>query len=67
MRLLSVNVSLPKEVPYQGKTVSTGILRNRLGRVKLRRLNLEGTGRPTATSTGINKAVYAYPFEHYEY
>jgi MOSC domain-containing protein YiiM len=41
MRLLSVNVSLPKEVPYQGKKVSTGIFKEPVGRrVMLRRLNL---------------------------
>lgn len=69
MRLLSVNVSLPKEVPYQGKTVSTGIFKVPVGkRVMLRRLNLEGDGQADRNvHGGINKAVYAYPFEHYEY
>jgi MOSC domain-containing protein YiiM len=69
MRLLSVNVSLPKEVPYQGKTVSTGIFKEPVGgRVMLRRLNLEGDGQADRNvHGGINKAVYAYPFEHYEY
>ena len=37
MKLLSVNVSLPKEVPYKGKTIRTGIFKKAVqGRVKLR-------------------------------
>lgn len=69
MILLSVNVSLPKEVPYQGRTVSTGIFKEPVGRrVMLRRLNLEGDGQADRNlHGGINKAVYAYPFEHYAY
>jgi MOSC domain-containing protein YiiM/NAD(P)-dependent dehydrogenase (short-subunit alcohol dehydrogenase family) len=69
MRLISVNVSLPKEVPYQGKTVSTGIFKEPVGRrVMLRTLNLEGDGQADRNvHGGINKAAYAYPFEHYEY
>lgn len=69
MRLLSVNVSLPTEVPYQGRMVSTGIFKEPVGRrVTLRRLNLEGDGQADPNfHGGINKAVYAYPFEHYEY
>ena len=68
MRLLSVNVSLPKEVHYQGKTVSTGIFKEPVGkRVMLRKLNLDGDGQADRNvHGGINKAAYAYPFEHYE-
>jgi MOSC domain-containing protein YiiM len=69
MRLLSVNVSLPKDVPYRGQTVSTGIFKEHVdGRVMLRMLNLEGDRQADRTvHGGINKAVYAYPYEHYEY
>ncbi len=69
MRLISVNVSLPKKVPYQGRTVSTGIFKEPVGgRVMVRRLNLEGDGQADRNvHGGINKAVYAYPFEHYAY
>ena len=69
MRLLSVNVSQAKEVPYQGKTVTTGIFKEPVGgRVMLRSLNLEGDGQADRNvHGGINKAVYAYPNEHYEY
>ena len=45
MKLLSVNVSLPREVPHGGKTVTTGIFKEPVdGRVMLRRLNLDGDG-----------------------
>ncbi len=45
MKLLSVNVSLPKEVPYKGKTVRTGIFKEAVqGRVKLGGLNLDCPG-----------------------
>jgi MOSC domain-containing protein YiiM len=69
MRLISVNVTLPKEVPYQGKTVSTGIFKEPVGaQVMLRTLNLEGDGQADRNvHGGINKAAYAYPFEHYDY
>ncbi len=41
MKLLSINVSMPKEVPYKGKTITTGIFKEPVeGRVMLRELNL---------------------------
>jgi MOSC domain-containing protein YiiM len=69
MRLISVNVSLPKDIPYRGNTVSTGIFKEPVGgRVTLGRLNLEGDGQADRkVHGGVDKAVYAYPFEHYEY
>jgi len=69
MKLLSVNVSLPKEVSCQGRTVSTGIFKEPVkGRVRLRWQNLDGDGQADRTvHGGINKAAHAYPFEHYAY
>ncbi len=69
MRLLSVNVSLPKEVPYKGKTVRTGIFKEAAqGRVKLGGLNLDGDGQADLVGHGgIYKAVHAYSIENYEY
>jgi len=69
MQLLSVNVGLPREVSWKGKTVMTGIFKEPVqGRVMLRSLNLEGDGQADLTvHGGLDKAVYAYPVEHYDY
>jgi MOSC domain-containing protein YiiM len=43
MKLVSVNVGLPREVLSKGKTVSTGIFKEPVaGRIMLRTLNLDG-------------------------
>lgn len=67
MKLLSVNVSKPKAVSYNGKTIHTGIFKVPVnGRVALRRFNLDGDGQGDLTvHGGVDKAVYAYPHEHY--
>ena len=69
MKILSLNVGLPREITWQGKTVTTGIFKNPVaGRVMLRTLNLDGDGQADLTvHGGITKAVYAYPSEHYEF
>ncbi len=69
MKLLSVNVSLPKEVPYRDKTTTTGIFKEPVsGRVMLRTLNLDGDGQADLKAHGgIDKAVYAYSIENYDY
>ncbi len=56
-------------MPWKGKTVSTGIFKEPVaGRVALRRLNLEGDGQADlSVHGGVEKAVYAYPAEHYPY
>jgi MOSC domain-containing protein YiiM len=69
MRILSVNVALPREVTWQGKLVTTGIFKEPIeGSVMLRTLNLDGDGQADLTvHGGATKAVYAYPSEHYDY
>ena len=69
MKLLSVNVSLPKEVPYKGKAIRTGIYKEPVqGRVMLRRLNLDGDGQADLVGHGgIYKAVHVYSIENYDY
>jgi len=69
MKLVSVNVSLPREVSANGATVRTGIFKQPVeGRVRLRRLNLDGDAQGDLTvHGGPDKAVYAYAFEHYAY
>src|SRR6266702_1429630 len=69
MKILSVNVGMPKEVSWQGKLVRTGIFKEPVkGPVMLRTLNLEGDRQADLTvHGGVSKAVYAYPSEHYDY
>src|SRR5438128_11949958 len=69
MKILSVNVGLPREVAWQGKLVTTGIFKAPVkGPVMLRRLNLDGDGQADLTvHGGVSKAVYAYPSEHYAF
>lgn len=69
MKLISVNVGLPCEVNWQGKTVSTGIYKEPVaGSVMLRNLNLDGDRQADlSVHGGAGKAVYAYPVEHYEF
>jgi MOSC domain-containing protein YiiM len=67
MKLVSVNVSLPRLVESRGRTVSTSIFKEPVaGRILVRRLSLEGDWQADLRSHGgLNKAVYAYPLEHY--
>ena len=69
MKVLSVNVGLPRTVPWKGKPVSTGIFKAPMsGRVRLRTLNFDGDAQADlSVHGGPNKAVYAYPVEHYGY
>ena len=69
MKLISVNVGLPRVVMSNGDRVSTGIFKEPVaGRVVLRTLNLDGDRQADlSVHGGPSKAVYAYPSEHYEY
>jgi MOSC domain-containing protein YiiM len=69
MKILSVNVGLPREVLFGEEIVTTGIFKEPVeGRVKLRKLNLDGDKQADlAVHGGEDKAIYAYPKEHYEY
>jgi MOSC domain-containing protein YiiM len=67
MRVVSVNVGLPRTVRWKGRDVTTGIFKEPVkGRVSLRRLNLDGDRQADlSVHGGPAKAVYAYPLEHY--
>jgi MOSC domain-containing protein YiiM len=69
MRLISVNVGLPREVVWHGTTVTTAIFKQPVqGRVALRKLNLEGDRQADlSVHGGEYKAVYCYPLSHYDY
>ncbi|MGZ3486328.1 MAG: MOSC domain-containing protein [Isosphaeraceae bacterium] len=67
VRIVSVNVGTPRDVVWQGRTVRTGIFKEPVaGPVPLRRHNLDGDAQADLTvHGGPDKAVYAYPSEHY--
>jgi MOSC domain-containing protein YiiM len=69
MHIVSVNVGLPREIAWGNEVVRTGIFKQPIdGRVVLRRLNLEGDAQADlSVHGGPDKAVYAYPIEHYAY
>ena len=69
MKLISINVGLPRIVTLHGEPVSTGIFKEPVaGRVMLRTLNLDGDRQADlSVHGGPSKAVYVYPSEHYEY
>jgi len=67
MKVVSVNVGLPREVEWKGQRVSTGIFKKLVeGQVRVRTLNLEGGRQADLTvHGGWEKAVYVYPSEFY--
>lgn len=68
-RIVSVNVGLPRDTVWNGHHVSTGIFKEPVaGRVRVRTLGLEGDKQADLTvHGGTEKAVYAYPSEHYDF
>lgn len=69
MKLISVNVGLPRKIDWRGRRVRTSIWKSPVeGRVRVSRLNLHGDAQSDlSVHGGPEKAVYAYPSEHYEY
>jgi MOSC domain-containing protein YiiM len=69
MKIASLNVGLPREVIWHGRTVTTGIYKQSVdGRIALRKLDLDGDRQADLTVHGGEfKAVYAYALEHYDY
>ena len=67
MKLISLNVAVPRTVVWKGHEVRTGIFKEPIeGPVMMRRLNLDGDRQADLTvHGGPAKAVYAYPSEHY--
>jgi MOSC domain-containing protein YiiM len=69
MKLLSINVSLPRLVRIHGQQIETGFFKLPVtGLVAVKKLNLEGDGQADlSVHGGPDKAVYAYPSEHLSY
>jgi ferredoxin-NADP reductase/MOSC domain-containing protein YiiM len=68
-RLLSVNVGLPRDIAWQGKTVHTAIWKVPVqGRRMVRRLNIDGDGQGDLVGHGgEHRAVFVYQIDSYRY
>jgi ferredoxin-NADP reductase/MOSC domain-containing protein YiiM len=68
-RLLSVNVGLPRDIAWKGRTVHTGIWKNPVrGRCRIGRLNLDGDGQGDLTGHGgEQRAILVYQIQSYGY
>jgi ferredoxin-NADP reductase/MOSC domain-containing protein YiiM len=68
-RLLSVNVGLPRDFEWKGRTVHTAIWKDPVhGRCHVRRLNLDGDGQgDLAGHGGEQRAVFVYQIESYRH
>ena len=69
MKLLSINVGLPKEVFHEGRMIRSGIFKSPVEEpVRVNALNLEGDQQADLTvHGGPSKAIYVYPNEHYAF
>jgi ferredoxin-NADP reductase/MOSC domain-containing protein YiiM/ferredoxin len=68
-RLVSLNIGLPRDINWHGKTVHTGIWKSPvLGRVIVRKLNIDGDGQgDLGGHGGVNRAVMVYQLDSYRY
>jgi MOSC domain-containing protein YiiM/ferredoxin-NADP reductase len=68
-RLVSVNVGLPRDIEWRGRTVHTGIWKEPVqGRRRVGRLNVEGDGQGDLRGHGgEQRAVFVYQIESYRY
>ena len=67
--LVSVNVGMPKDVSWRGRTVRTGVWKGPVtGAQMVRRLNIDGDGQgDLAGHGGEQRAVLVYQIESYRY
>ena len=68
-RLVSLNIGLPRDINWRGRTVHTGIWKSPvLGRVIVRKLNIDGDGQgDLGGHGGVNRAVMVYQLDSYRY
>lgn len=67
--LIAVNVGMPQDVPWKGRTTHTGIWkRPATGPLMVRRLNIEGDGQGDLNGHGgPNRAVLVYQLDSYRH
>jgi len=69
MKIVSLNIGLPREVTWHAMKINTGIFKEPIrSRIALSKLNLDGDRQADLTVHGGEyKAVYCYPIAHYDY
>jgi MOSC domain-containing protein YiiM len=69
IKLISVNVGLPREITWKGRALTTGIFKAPVAnRVAARKHNLDGDRQADlSVHGGPTKAIYVYPAEHYDF
>jgi MOSC domain-containing protein YiiM len=69
MKILSTNISLPKKIIFNNKTLITSIFKEPTDKVlKVKKNGLFGDGQADLQAHGgVNKAIYLYSYLHYEY
>ncbi len=68
MKIISLNVALPSTQHYEGQEVLTGGAKKPVSHAMLRSHIFDGDGQDDLMNHGgLEKAVYAYPFDHYAY
>jgi ferredoxin-NADP reductase/MOSC domain-containing protein YiiM len=68
-RLLSVNVGLPRDVTWNGKTVRTSVWKSPVdGRRMVRKLNIQGDAQADLSGHGgEQRAIFVYQMDSYHY
>src|SRR5450432_3422909 len=68
-KLLSVNVGLPRDIEWQGRTVRTAVWKEPVsGRRRVRRLNIDGDGQGDLSGHGgEHRAVFVYQLDSYRH
>ena len=69
MKILSINTSLPKKINFKNKIVNTSIFKEpNNNELSVTKNGLDGDRQADLLAHGgINKAIYAYSYKHYEY
>ena len=69
MKVISVNVGLPREIPWRGQMVRTSVYKTPVaGRVRVRKLNFDGDAQADLKGHGgEHRAVMVYQAESYQY
>jgi MOSC domain-containing protein YiiM len=69
LQVVSLNVGIPRQIEWRDRVVTTGIFKDPVSDVRaVRRFNIDGDGQADLNvHGGKDKAIYAYPSEHYDY